>query len=181
MNDELDKQLCENFPKMFKDRRGRTHEADTCWGFEHGDGWFNIIWALCSNIQGHIDAQEKLRQEAIRFNHMRADMLDGDFTAFELKYGSTYDDEFVQIRRKQIMEENPWVVRNQVEQVVVEQVKEKFGSLRFYYRGGDDAIDGMVRMAESMSVVTCEVCGNAGKIRRNGWLRSLCDKHASKK
>ena len=34
-------------------------------------------------------------------------------------------------------------------QVVVEQVKEKFGGLRFYYQGGDEQIHGMVRMAEA--------------------------------
>ena len=48
---------------------------------------------------------------------------------------------------------------------MADQVKEKFGTLRFYYTGGDDRIDGMVRMAESMSAVTCETCGAPGKLR----------------
>lgn len=33
----------------------------------------------------------------------------------------------------------------------VEQIKEKFGGLRFYYSGGDDMIEGMVRVAEIFS------------------------------
>jgi len=39
----------------------------------------------------------------------------------------------------------------EVPQVTFDQVKEKFGSLRIYYSGGDDVIDGMVQMAQSMS------------------------------
>jgi len=64
-----------------------------------------------------------------------------------------------------------------VAQVVAIQIKEKFGTLRFYYNGGDDTIGGMVRMAESMSSVTCEECGNPGKTRGPGWIRTLCDHH----
>lgn len=64
-----------------------------------------------------------------------------------------------------------------VEQVVVEQIKEKFGGLRFYYQGGDDNVHGMVRMAESWADVACEECGGIGKRRSGGWVRTLCDLH----
>lgn len=74
-----------------------------------------------------------------------------------------------------------WVNKKEVKvaQVEVGQVKEKFGTLRFYYIGGDDIIDGMVRMAESMSAVTCEECGAPGKTSGRGWLVTLCDEHAA--
>jgi hypothetical protein len=45
-------------------------------------------------------------------------------------------------------------------QVVVDQVKEKYGTLRFYFHGGDDTVYGMVRFAEWLSGVTCEACGS---------------------
>jgi hypothetical protein len=61
--------------------------------------------------------------------------------------------------------------------VLVEQIKEKFGELRFYYTGGDATIAGMVMMAESMSEVTCEVCGDRGTLRTGGWMKTLCDHH----
>lgn len=35
--------------------------------------------------------------------------------------------------------------------VVATQVKEKFGALRFRYRGGDEMTEGMVRMTEAIS------------------------------
>lgn len=64
-----------------------------------------------------------------------------------------------------------------VAQVVIEQIKEKFGGLRFYYQGGDDTIAGMVRMAESWADATCEQCGKPGVIRNGNWIRTLCDEH----
>jgi hypothetical protein len=68
----------------------------------------------------------------------------------------------------------------EVEQVVVEQVKEKFGGLRFYISGGDEYIQGLVRMAESISGVTCESCGNPGETRHGGWIHVYCDHCESK-
>ena len=64
-----------------------------------------------------------------------------------------------------------------VAQVTVAQIKEKFGGLRFYYSGGDDAIDGMVRMAESWAARSCEECGAPGKSRDGGWIKTRCDHH----
>jgi hypothetical protein len=129
---ELDKLLCEKYPKMMVNRNKNMQETCMCWGFECGDGWFNILDQLMSNIQHHID-----------WNNQN----------FEKGY-------------KQY---------KQVAQVTLDQVKEKFGTLRFYYSGGDDIIDGMVRMAESMSGCTCEECGNIGKSRGGGWIHTYCD------
>ncbi len=68
-----------------------------------------------------------------------------------------------------------------VAQVTVNQIKEKFGGLRFYYSGGDDVIDGMVRMAESWAAHSCEECGAPGKSREGGWIRTLCDTHEAER
>ena len=62
-------------------------------------------------------------------------------------------------------------------QVIVEQIKEKFGGLRFYYQGGDEYIHGLVSMAESWAGIACEECGGIGKRRGGGWVRTLCDVH----
>jgi hypothetical protein len=64
-----------------------------------------------------------------------------------------------------------------VPQVVLEQVKEKFGTLRFYYTGGDDYIRGLVSMAESMSGITCEECGKPGTSTSGGWIKTACQEH----
>jgi hypothetical protein len=59
----------------------------------------------------------------------------------------------------------------------VDQVKEKFGRLRFYLSREDDVIHGMITMAEYMSAHTCETCGKQGKVRGGSWLVVLCDEH----
>ena len=125
MKQELDQLLCEKYPKMMVNRNKNMQETCMCWGFECGDGWFNILDQLMGNIQHHIDW--KNRKEEV------------------------------------------------IAQVTLDQVKEKFGTLRFYYSGGDDAIDGMVRMAESMSGVTCEECSAPAQTHGPGWIRTICE------
>ena len=79
--------------------------------------------------------------------------------------------------------------------ITVVQVKEKFGTLRFYYdiqtmQLGEspefdialpyyedevEAIENYVRMAEIKSGTICEACGDAGSIRNERpWVRTLC-------
>jgi hypothetical protein len=72
-----------------------------------------------------------------------------------------------------------WKVKQgqEIAQVEVNQIKEKFGGLRFYYTGGDDEISGMVRMAEAFTDKLCEECGSIGQRRGGGWIRTLCDAH----
>jgi Mor family transcriptional regulator len=65
--------------------------------------------------------------------------------------------------------------------VTVTQIKEKFGGLRFYYNGGDDIVDGMVRMAESWAAHSCEECGKPGKSRKSRWIKTLCDEHEAER
>jgi hypothetical protein len=66
------------------------------------------------------------------------------------------------------------------EVIVAEQVKEKFGTIRFYTsHDGLDRVHELIRMAETQSAKTCEDCGNTGALwRRGGWFRTLCDSHA---
>ena len=62
-------------------------------------------------------------------------------------------------------------------QFVASQVKEKFGTLRFYGNGGDDKTDNFIWFAEAMSSIICETCGAPGKIRGRGWIYTACDAH----
>ena len=58
--------------------------------------------------------------------------------------------------------------------VKIDQIKEKYGELRFYYSGGDEQVAGMVLMAEYLCNQTCEVTGNPGVLCvRGGWYKTL--------
>lgn len=124
------------------------------------DGWFDIIDMLCNNIQHRIDNAVMQRKYAIEWNE---DVNDPDFEW--TKFGEREE-------RK---------VPELVEQVVAKQIKEKFGTLRFYYDGGDDYIRGLEAMAASMTSRICEQCGCPGTSRstkKQRWVLVLCDKHA---
>ena len=180
MKEELDKQLCERFPKLFVDRNGDMKTTAMCWGFEHGDGWFNIIHALCSNIQWHIDQSEKNKERAEEYNKMYDGLVSGDTTLFDESYRTSMPD-YTERRRAEILKGGRREIPEIIHQVTVTQVKEKFGTLRFYYSGGDEYIDGLVSMAESMSACTCEECGKPGRTNSGGWLRTLCEEHAKER
>ena len=64
-----------------------------------------------------------------------------------------------------------------ITQIVATQVKEKYGSLRFYYNGGDRLIDGMVWLAENLSYKICEDCGSTENVTQTeGWIYTRCEK-----
>ena len=126
MTPELDRQLCDAYPKIFIDRHGDPQKTLMCFGFECEDGWFRIIEDLCYTLQHHADVR-----------------------------GTT--------------------------QAVAVQVKEKFGTLRFYADGLDDYGNGAVAYAELLSGRTCETCGAGGIYRSGRWIRTLCDPCAERK
>lgn len=81
----------------------------------------------------------------------------------------------------------------------IHQVKEKFGTLRFYYgttledRDIEEMMDALIQHAEMLSAKVCEVCGNSSYIMRarwgnkfddtavlkstrgGGWVKTICD------
>jgi hypothetical protein len=185
MNQTLDEKLVKKYPKIFRDRYAPMNRTAMCWGFAHGDGWYNIIDAVCRNIQGHINHNRQERARVLRYNRLLKRAAKGDVLPLQLYF--TYNPDSTEPSRyaierveKILSEPEPQykTVPSACSQVVAVQVKEKYGTLRFYYDGGDDFIYGIVQMAESMSEVTCEACGNPGKLRNGGWIQTLCDVHA---
>ena len=174
MKQELDKLLCEKYPKMMVNRNKSMQETCMCWGFDCGDGWFNILNQLMGNIQHHIDWKDKQREYARKYNEMATQAKAGNFDLFEESMKDSIDPAYKEKRLAEIVAGDFRKVPDAIPQVTLDQVKEKFGTLRFYYTGGDDIIDGMVRMAESMSGVTCEECGNPGERRGGGWIHTYC-------
>ena len=180
MSEDIDKILCEKYPKIFVNRYASEEITAMCWGIAVGDGWFNILDKLCSNIQHHIDWSEKNYQRGIEYNNMVADMKAGKFESFD-KYMGSMSDDFKEGRKEEILESGYTELKPPCPQVVAEQVKEKFGTLRFYYTGGDDYISGLVSMAEAMTEVTCEGCGAPGERGGKGWIRTECKPCADKR
>ncbi|MBD8879799.1 hypothetical protein IHE49_04845 [Rhodanobacter sp. 7MK24] len=59
--------------------------------------------------------------------------------------------------------------------IVATQVKEKFGTLRFYVDGGDEEVFRLIDSAEQESATICEACGAPGTLVTKGWHSTLCE------
>ncbi len=152
MTPELEGKLQETYPELFEGLYGSPLQTALAFGLECGDGWFDIIDGICHVIKEEINNREQSIKWADAWNK---DILDPD-------------SEYYGREPREVLEPIT---------VTITQIKEKFGTLRFYYNGGDEYIDGAVRMAEIISANTCEVCGNRGSLNKGPWLRTLCDEH----
>lgn len=175
---EVDKMLNKKFPKLFADRHCSPMESCFAFGLEIGSGWSNIVIALCESIQQHINSSRNARYRTLKLNRALRRALKGDKDALVRYYSAEMAAWAIKLAEETITAASFREVPIAVPQVVISQVKEKFGGLRFYYVGGDAAIEGMVRMAEGIASYTCEDCGSPGYTRPGGWLRTLCDTHA---
>jgi len=72
-------------------------------------------------------------------------------------------------------------------QVVATQMKEKYGTLSFYFKGAGrkredwDIIDDIITETERRSAQVCEVSGEYGRLcSKGGWYKTLCYEEARK-
>lgn len=172
MSPELDKQLCNKYPKIFIDRNKSPQETCMHWGFEVGDGWYQLIDVLCEALTYTFTTSVEVDEE------------DGKRLGIE-PYKDAKGEVF-------------YFFSVEPPQVIADQVKEKFGTLRFYYhleysedntslvatkkypqlveinKRYSDYIDGIVHFAETASGRTCEVTGAEGSMHvRDGWYKTL--------
>jgi hypothetical protein len=125
-------------------------------GFAVGDGWFDII------------------------NHLSRTMCSKWLVAkeeyeFTLTSGTTY---WGKNSTPEILAELKGRVEVAYQAVPrVQQVKEKFGTLRFYTTSIDERQNAAIAFAESLSGHICEVCGDRGRRRSTGWIQTLCNTH----
>jgi hypothetical protein len=57
MKKELDDALCRDFPLLYSKRRGTIYQTCMAWGFECGDGWYDLIYRLSKKLERLIEAQ----------------------------------------------------------------------------------------------------------------------------
>lgn len=58
------------------------------------------------------------------------------------------------------------------------QVKEKYGTLRFYIGTSTEEMENRIEQAWKQSSITCDVCGKPGEVRTNrNWVMTRCNEH----
>ena len=160
MRKDLDDALCAKYPLIFRDRHGDMRRTLMCWGFDVGDGWFDLLDATCALLyHPYVQAQR---------NYTYAREAEGTAPYAGAEVITAVDVERARLEMAARAEEVPVAV----------QVKEKFGTLRFSVSGGSAQDDAYITFAEYFSGRVCEECGAPGKRRGGGWVRTLCDVHA---
>jgi hypothetical protein len=145
--------LTEQYPLLFT--KGEQ-EPFTLFGFECGDGWYNILYAAFDALYSPFENAQTRMKWCVE--QMRKHP----------------DDEKLQIQAQQAIEH---LDACQQALPVFVQIKEKFGSLRMYYDGGDARAAGIVDMAETLSSCSCEVCGAPATTQPGRWVSTLCPQH----
>jgi hypothetical protein len=135
------------------------------WGFCHGDGWFNIIDVLCWHLHHKYDDARSHHEYLIS-------------RLGKPKWGDETTKNSILVTQEDIDAAWSKVEEEAVKVPTVVQVKEKFGTLRFYVSGATEAQYNYISFAESMSGVTCETCGSPGKRLGRGWIYTACETHA---
>lgn len=120
-----------------------------------GDGWFDIIDALCENIYRPLFSAKCKLKAAIEYPR---DDNGAYLSACEVELNIQ-------------MESLPEIV----------DIKEKFGGLRFYTYNTTERVEDLISFAESMAERTCEVCGSRGRQDNYAnWIKTLCETHSRK-
>lgn len=154
----------ELFTSLYKSKKGDVI-TPIQFGLECGDGWHIILHALFANISGHIASKKKyptkvVKPEIARKFFNRVNRMPYKYNKFFSKFRRRFEH----------------MVATEID-VDITQVKEKYGTLRIYYNGGDDEIGGMIDMAEMMSIYTCELCGSTENVGITlGWNTTCCKK-----
>jgi len=166
MRDELEVKLVEKYPEIFRDRKGNIMKSAMPWGFEIGDGWYDIIDVLCSMISRDVNM---LKHDVREISNQLAQKNKEHWNDWAVSY---YTEELLEDSKKKLQDaltNLPYAT----------QVKEKFGLLRFYVSYATEQHHEFIRMAEYLSERTCEVCGKMGSHTYfMGWSKTLCRDHA---
>lgn len=149
MKKELDQQLCEQFPLLYKDRNGSPTKTCMYWGIAIGDGWHKIILDLSTKL-------ELLIQQSIDTNPRKCEHCD----VLEIDHNK---------------ESDPTCSGFSLFHPKASQVKEKFGGLRFYMNCATKEMSDLIQKAEALSYKTCEVCGEPGNLDGKGWAKVKCE------
>jgi hypothetical protein len=167
---ELDEKLCKLAPHLFADRRTSMRETCMCWGFDVGDGWYPLLEEAALKLEPLCKAEHDkyAHLEKRWYKHVRIVLYWSNKVpeAFKVLY---------------------WLANRLIPNLSnpfhwygggprASQVKEKFGTLRFYLTHGTDEMYAITDEAERRSASTCEACGKPGKLRGRGWLYTRCAK-----
>lgn len=113
------------------------------------------------------------------------DRVDGSHgLTYGLEYGEGWNaivEELLEKIQDHLAEKYAAGFRDPDNEFSIQQIKQKFGILRVYVSGADDAIHRWIFEAERKSAAVCEMCGSPGSLHcayGGYWLHTMCPHHA---
>lgn len=82
-----------------------------------------------------------------------------------MRWGFTCGDGWFNLIDRLCADISTQVMNGSMPPVVARQVKEKFGTLRFHFRGGNSATRALIEQARDESERICSECGQPGEMR----------------
>lgn len=123
------------------------------------------------------ELQDQLYQKHPRLYRRAVNPVYGAFGGFEC--GDGWFDLITDLSQKiEAILEKKYAEKAFEEDFAIEavQVKEKYGTLRFYLSFTTDEIDDIIDQYEDLSAITCEECGSPGSLDTTlKWVLTLCD------
>jgi hypothetical protein len=182
----FEQQLIQKYPGLFYKKEDGTLECPC--GAWVPRGWESIVDELCGSItnytKGTYRSKCEITSKKYYFWSGVVDILNWVykwlFVKLFPKYNKCkYNKSFYSFLNKFRSRSHKHVkyLKDYPPAVKIDQIKEKFGELRFYYSGGDEQVAGMVRFAEYLCSKTCEVSGEKGQLCiRGNWYKTLSEK-----
>jgi hypothetical protein len=181
----FEQQLMQKYPDLFYKKEDGTLECPC--GAWVPRGWESIVDELCGSITNYTKGTYRSKCEItskkyyfwnsivvfLNYGHRRFLKLFPRYNKWE------YNKSFFSVLNKFRSRTHKHVkyLKDYPPAVKIDQIKEKFGELRFYYSGGDEQVAGMVRFAEYLCSKTCEVSGEKGQLCiRGNWYKTLSEK-----
>ena len=170
--------LVEKYPLLFA-RSEHNKAPFSLFGFECDLGWYDIIEGLCNSLyRNYRMVNTRLEWALTRLSEVDSNLG----TYFKTK------EEAEEKLTKEISELSVELEREICNVPIVAQIKEKFGTLRFYvdFREGvtnsaTARVHALVDFAEHMTQITCEQCGDKGKTYGIGWNKNVVPYTCSRK
>lgn len=73
MRKELEEKIARRWPNWFG-MAGNSRLSSMAWGFELGDGWFNILWMLCVDLEPLVADLEKRTGERFEVVQLKEEL-----------------------------------------------------------------------------------------------------------
>jgi len=141
------------YPKCFEYLNNEGSIPPIFTGINCGDGWYEIIDSLLMEINSYINEKESTPRKNKKhpFSSIINLLIPPKFRIYKKE--------------------------ESVPHIQITEITKRFGGLNIYYKGGDNYIQGLIKLAEEMSYKTCEQCGSTTNVgTTSGIIKTICKK-----